>query len=195
MKKGIIAILMIVSICLNKSIKATIIECPLDLAGEYDITESRAIYFDLGYVFTDISHVYMDWQGEINACLAEDIRNPGILFPLSVALSAWFEEDPIIGYAAVEGGYDYPNPTKFDVKSEGHLFWDYTWAGFYDGKGKVSIGYSAPGGSFWLNIVETNPIVLDSVKIVVDGNIVPEPMAIYLLATGMLGLRLRRRNN
>ncbi len=193
-KISIIVLGLILTLCMVGVSSATIIELPLDLMGVYNITEGREVYFDLGYEFTDIYSVYMDWQGEITGCLMADIRNPEISFSSLVALSAWFEEDPIIGYAAVEGGYDYPNPTRFDAKSDGHLFRNYTWEGFYDGKGRVSVGYSAPGGNLWLDIVESGPITLDSIKIVVDGNIVPEPVTVIFLALGALRFKHVRFN-
>lgn len=174
--------------------QATLIECPLDLAGSYDITEGRDEYFDFGYEFTDIYNVYMDWQGSISACYYEDIREPGILYPSAVSLSAWFGENPIIGHASVEGGYDPPppTPTLFDEKSDGHLFRDYTWESFYDGKGRVAIGYSAPGGNLWHRIVETTPITVDSVKIVIEGEVVPEPMTFMFLVFGASVVYLKR---
>jgi hypothetical protein len=54
------------------------VELPLTgSAGFYDIsTPAWTMDFDLGVTFSEISHVYIDWSGEINAGLRQGINDP-----------------------------------------------------------------------------------------------------------------------
>ena len=60
--------------------------------------------FNLGVEFLEISHVYMDWSGEITAGLAIRNDNPDEPFPLDVGIGASLGSNPWPRISSVYGG-------------------------------------------------------------------------------------------
>lgn len=87
------------------SSNADIVQLPLDCAGIYDLnTPAWTLDFDLGVTFTDISHVYIDWSGDITGGLATDPYTPGDPFPIDVEIGAYLGNSPNWRHTTVQGG-------------------------------------------------------------------------------------------
>ncbi|NIP52391.1 MAG: hypothetical protein GWN67_09830 [Phycisphaerae bacterium] len=88
------------------SADAAIVELPLAAEGRYDVNSVHwEMDFDLGITFTEISHVYIDWSGEMMAGLAIDHTTPGPQpFPLDVGLHASLGSNPWPRLTDVYGG-------------------------------------------------------------------------------------------
>ena len=176
------------------NVRATIVELPLDCAGIYKPgNPGWEMDFDLGVEFTDIAHVYIDWEGEITGGKTVKHSNDDPV-PEDVGITAILGDYPSWRVNTVWGGAStYPNPEYFCVRSElleGSMFWTELLEGkvslrvFYDQK-LLFVGY----------YVEAGTVTLNDATLFVDGDVVPEPVTILLLAMGTLSLRLRRRNN
>jgi hypothetical protein len=76
--------------------KADMVQLSLPCAGVCDLnTPYWSADFDLGVSFTDISHVYVDWSGEITGGLAVEYE-PGDPFPIDVGAYASLGPNPYI---------------------------------------------------------------------------------------------------
>lgn len=154
--------------------------------------------FDLGITFSQISHVYIDWSGEIIGGLGQkyDLQSGepvGDPFPLPSGIYAYMGSNPYLRNADMFGGVaTYPNPEFFDQLSEIELLVPSTWSDLLDGTGKIYIGYQET--ILWDNehYIEHGSVTLDKAVLVVDGTVVPEPASISLLALGGIGIRLRK---
>lgn len=143
--------------------------------------------FDMGTSFIEISHVYMDWSGEITAGLATDPTKPGPQpFPLDVGIYASLTYPRITDVWGGEA--TYPKPESFDCLSEIQAM---SWSDLLDGKGIISLGYEELVGPY-LTYVEHGSISLDRVILRVDGVIVPEPTTLLFLMIGMISIRVKR---
>jgi len=192
MKKGIRFILILALILgLSVSAGATIIEYPLDCAGTY--TASGWVSdFNLGVEFTDIAHVYIDWQGEITAARAVNYSNPNDPFPIDVGIHAHIGTVPNWKHTEYWGGEStYPNAQTFDVKSE-FIYGKMLWSELFDGKGEITIYYTSPSLLYGY-VVEHGFVTLNDAKLIVDGTLVPEPVTIILLAIGACGIIRRKK--
>jgi hypothetical protein len=165
------------------------IELPLNCAGFYDVNTSPwTMDFDLGVTFSEISHVYIDWSGEINAGLYQDSVNPEPV-PFNGRLDAYFGNylPPGIAGAAVGGGMStYPGSEQFAMRSEFVLFAP-TWDFLLDGKEIVTIDY--PLLLSWVHVIDYGSAVLNDATLVVEGTIIPEPNTLILLGLGFLSIR------
>jgi hypothetical protein len=173
---------------------AAIVELPLACEGWYDVnTPDWEMNFDLGVTFTDISHVYIDWSGEIMAGLAVDPMRPGPQpFPLDVGISAYLGANPWPRLAAVYGGEaTYPEPEGFVFQSEFGLPGATTWSDLLDGQGTIVIDHAILGGPY-VAYVEFGFVVLNEVTLVVDGTPVPEPGTLFMLGFGAAMMRKKR---
>ena len=171
-------------------VDAAIVELPLGAEGRYDVDSgSWEMDFDLGVTFTEISHVYIEWSGEITAGLATDPWVPGPQpFPCEVGISAYLGRNPGARLAAVYGGEaTYPEPEGFDCQSEFKIWPPTTWSDLLDGQGTISMGYAVLGGPY-LTYVEFGFVDLSSATLVVEGTPVPEPATVIFLSLGVLGL-------
>lgn len=89
--------------CVSPMANADIVELPLDCNRVYSSHLIWTTDFDFGVPFTEISHVYMDWSGEITAGLAIFDTNPDDPFPLEVGIKAYLSS-PIRARTTVWGG-------------------------------------------------------------------------------------------
>jgi hypothetical protein len=170
-------------------VSADIVEFPLDCAGVYDFnTAPWSTDFDLGVSFTEISHVYIDWAGDITAGLA--VQGGSDPFAMVVGIKAYLNP-PIDAATTVWGGEaTYPDPEAFDSQSEFALSYGVqTWSGLLDGQGVAQIYYTEAiilDGMY----VEHGSVDLTSATLVVDGTVVPEPATVLLLAIGAVWVQL-----
>jgi hypothetical protein len=150
--------------------------------------------FDLGVTFSEISHVYIDWSGEITAGRAIYYTDPCNPFPQDVGIGARLYEGPWLHHTTIWGGESgYPAPESFACVSE-LLYGDPGWSPLYDGKANIGIQYKELimlDGRY----IEHGSVVLDSAKLVVDGTVVPEPSTLVLLVLGFTQIIRRRSYN
>jgi len=192
MKKHIGIVTTGVILLLAANLPATIIELPLNCAGTYDTGPGWSVDFDLGDEFTDISHVYIDWSGEITAARAVYYNNPNDSFIVPVGITTHIGNPPNWKHTDFWGGEStYPNAQTFDVKSE-YIYGKMPWSELYDGKGNMKIYYSAPGLMEGY-IIENGLVTLNNAKLIIDGTLVPEPTTIFLLAIGVGGIIMRKK--
>jgi hypothetical protein len=172
--------------------KADTVELPLNCAGTYDVnTPPWTTDFDLGVTFSEISHVYIDWSGEINASLLQDIGEPSPT-PRNGSLIAYIGAYPPLQLAGVwRGAATYPAPEPFDVRSEFWLSEPATWNNLLDGQETITIFY--PVFVSTAHIIDYGSAVLNDATLVVEGTIVPEPASLLLFGTGLLTLLARNK--
>jgi hypothetical protein len=147
------------------------VKFPLAAEGRYDPNSPGwQTDFDLGVRFIEISHVYMDWSGEITAGLAIDPMMPGPQpFPCDVGLIAYLGRNPGARHATVYGGEEtYPDPESFDSRIEFELLGSTTWSDLLDGQGTIKIGYVVLGGPY-LYYVEFGFVDLSRATLVAVG--------------------------
>ena len=177
---------------------ADIVEFPLDCAGQYNFDSPYwSSDFYLGYTFTEISQVYIDWDGEITGGMAvqldpQTLEPLGEPFPMIVEISAYLGSNPYLRSTNVWGGaVTYPDPEPFDCLSEFELYGGSTWSDLLDGTGTIIINY---GEAISINgyYTEHGSIALDSATLIVDGVIVPEPTVLLFISIGVIGLRCKR---
>jgi hypothetical protein len=207
MKARIVKLAAVVSLLAVCAVaKADIVELALDCAGVYDFnTAPWSADFDLGVSFTEISHVYIDWSGDIEIShvyidWSGDITGGLAVqggsdpFAIDVGIIAYLENPPNWRHTDVWGGEaTYPGAESFALLSE---FQDgiMPWSELFDGQARITIDYTEEiilDGRY----VEHGSIVLDSATLVVDGTIVPEPGTFLLLGLGAIFLRQSQRSN
>ena len=193
MKKQIFFLAAAIILFIGNNLPANVtIEFPLDCAGTYNVGQGWSTDFDLGVEFTDISHVYIDWEGEMTASLARFFDNPDNLVPVDSAISAVLGEYPSWRYITIPGGEStYPSPESCNINAE-FLYGSMPLSELYDGKGKIRISYTV----FSLTQViydEYGQVTLNNAKLVIDGIPIPEPTTFILVSIGLLGIRLSRK--
>jgi hypothetical protein len=189
MKNAIIAIIL----AMAGAALGDTVELPLNCAGTYDInTPYRTIDFDLGVTFSEISHVYIDWSGEITAGRAIYYTDPCNPFPLKVGIYAGFY--PPFRHAEAWGGEQtYPSPEPFDSISE---IKPSIWSDLLDGQGNIGIQYEELAwvyGSYGGEYIEHGSVMLDNATLIVEGTVIPEPATFILLALGFTQI-IRRKS-
>lgn len=95
--------------------------------------------FDLGVTFTEISHVYIDWAGEITGGLAIVPWHPSPR-PIDVGVYAGLDYPPLRVITFWEGRATYPAPAPFEDFSEIPPSGS-AWLDLLDGKNEITIGY------------------------------------------------------
>jgi hypothetical protein len=168
---------------------AEIVTLPLNCAGRYDVnTPYWTSDFDLGVTFSEISHVYIDWSGEITGMLAVDYSGepPYIPVPGDGGLSSYIGSYPRRIAEVGGGGVTYPAPDPFNLQSE---FWfsvePGTWDDLFDGKEDITIYRPIPVTIPEIEIIDYGLTVIDNATLVVDGTIIPEPTTFVLLGLGL----------
>jgi hypothetical protein len=156
--------------------------------------------FDLGVTFTEISHVHIDWSGEITAGLARHVDPTthlpiGDPFPLEVGPYAYMSGYPYTRIVSAHGGQtSYPLPEVFNLQSEFVLSGTANWSDLLDGKGILGVGLSG-----YLPVLDQAVIIeygsfsLDSAVLMVDGTVVPEPGTLMLLGFGFTQVLQRKK--
>ena len=91
MKKQILLSAAVILLFGNSLPANVTIELTLDCAGDYSLGDTWSANFNLGVTFSDISHVYIDWEGEITAGRAIYYTKPDEPFPQRVGLFAAIE--------------------------------------------------------------------------------------------------------
>jgi hypothetical protein len=151
--------------------------------------------FDLGVEFSEISHVYINWSGEINAGLSQGIGDPEPI-PFYGQLTAGIGPIPGEGWlrsASVWGGVStYPDPEPFNLSSEFFLYQPgVTWDSFLDGKERITIFIPSMVGD--PPPISQGSVVLNNATLIVDGTIIPEPATFVLLGLGFLPIRRKQK--
>ena len=180
----IIAIITLVVLLSIAGANADIVELPLAAEGEYASSETWTMDFDLGVTFLDISHVYIDWAGEITG---EETMHAGVIDAQFVATLYELNPHDYFGRAYVQGGADmYPDPEPFGLQSP---FNGQDWTMLLDGKASIEIWFGATSHPLDVISLSVPSGALDSATLVVEGNIIPEPATFFLLALGGLLFR------
>jgi len=170
--------------------EATIVELPLDAAGEYGLSDTWTTSFDVGVEFTEIVGVYIRWSGEM---LGYPTMNSGVIDTQFVG--TLYEADPheYFGRAYVQGGADtYPSPEMFDVETG---FTAQDWGELLDGQGSIEIFYSDTTHVLDIGAPSEAVGILNDAALVVEGTIVPEPGTILFFGVGGVLLAARRRRS
>ena len=192
MRKQIIPLSMVILLFFVHVLPATIVEHPLNCAGTYDIdTPVWETNFDLGFEFLEISHVYIDWDGDITGGQAVYYSDPDNPFPIDVGIYASLGSNPNLRRVTLWGGSNnYPNPESFDCVTEFELIGGSTWSDLLDGKGTITIGYTE---LILTNAryIESGNVDLNNTTLVFEGTEIPEPTSIFFLSLGISGLRIR----
>ncbi|MFA6426787.1 MAG: hypothetical protein WCW64_11505 [Phycisphaerae bacterium] len=171
--------------------------CPIEFNNN---SPSWQTNFDLGVTFTQISHVYIDWSGEITGGLAQhyDWQTGELIgpYPLDVGIEAYLGRNPHARLTDVYGGEaTYPSPETFDGLNEFTISGTTTWSDMLDGTGNIWIEYTEFGFLFsGGGYVQHGSVNLDSATLVVDGTLIPEPTSILLLVMGVGIFRTRYLN-
>ena len=192
-RKFVIALGLVLNLSMFGVSRATLVELPLDCAGIYDRDNYWETNFNLGVEFTDISHVYIDCEGEIIGGRAIKYINPNNPFTVDVGIYASLGFNPSLRRITLWGGSEkYPDPEPFDCTIEFELYGGSTWSDLLDGKGTIRVGYTEliiSDGTY----IESGKIDLDNIKLVLEGTEIPEPSSIILLSLGVGCLRIRIR--
>ncbi|MFA6187059.1 MAG: hypothetical protein WC770_07615 [Phycisphaerae bacterium] len=144
--------------------------------------------FDLGVTFTQISHVYIDWSGEITAGL-QTYMGSGVSTPLEEGVGAYIGTSPNHRYTGVlGGGTTYPVPEPFDQLSE-LVSGIMPWSELFDGQGTIRIARRGVGGIPEIIILQRGSTALNSATLIIDGTVAPEPCTFALFGFALPILR------
>jgi hypothetical protein len=175
-----------------------VISLPLNgSAGFYDINTPTWTYnFDLGVTFSQISHVYIDWSGEITGGQEQWMNNP-TLMTIDGTLIAYLGAYPQLRGASVSGGKStFPASDPFDVQTTfSILYGSNTWDNLLDGKENISIDlYSSFKTIPEIKIIDYGRVVLNDATLIVEGTIVPEPTTLMLFGFGFTQILRRKKS-
>jgi len=173
MKAKIIG-LVTVALVIGTGVFGDIVKFPLNCAGTYDInTPAWTSNFDLGVTFSEISHVYIDWSGEMTAGLDEYKGNQRVQkvgFDAEL-LGAY----PNIQIARILGGVStYPEPEEFDEITEFWVWEPGIWDNLLDGNDTIKIDFLSFAGGPGSNVISYGLGVLNDATLVVEGIVIPE---------------------
>jgi hypothetical protein len=168
-----------------------VVELPLDAGGYYDVNTPAWTYdFDLGVSFSEISHAYIDWSGEITGLLEEMYGKTRSVDGGLIAFIGPYPPPPMAGVWA--GASTYPSPESFDVQSE---FGDGgTWNDLLDGKETISIYYPKSETIPEIHVIDWGSATLNDATLVVEGTIIPEPSTLTILGLGFVSI-IRQRHH
>jgi hypothetical protein len=176
---------------------ADVVSLPLNCAGTYDINTPAWTYdFDLGVTFSDISHVYIGWSGEITGGQEQWMSNPNLM-PFDGLLRAAIGSEISTGIAVADvigGENTYPAPEPFDTQSEFYLILPtMNWNYILDGKDVIKIYYPTSPTYPEVHIIDWGSANLNNATLVIEGTIIPEPSTLILLGLGFI--QILRRNS
>lgn len=192
------SIILVAALLITAKANAAIVEYDLNCQGSYWVGKNWTVDFDLGIIFSEISHIYLDWSGSITAVEFEPIFNPIPGFDpycdgyFKARLYDSGSSTALASRSVYRGADTAPNPESFDLQSEFSLN-DYS--PFLDGVGSIKITFNQEYHFLWGSDI---PIIrklsnasgqLNPAKLIVDGIIIPEPATLLLLAFGTLTLR------
>lgn len=164
--------------------------CPTE--WQYD-TPCWQTDFDLGVSFSEISHVYVDWSGELTGSLVETWymgSQTTQQIPMDMGLIAGFDS---MRRTSIYGGKeDYPDSVTFNYQSE-IVLWPSTifpdWTDILDGTGTFSFHSSYVGEihdpEVYLIFLDYGSVTLTSAALVIDGVLVPEPSSLVLFCLAL----------
>ncbi len=189
------ALLLIVALFVTTA-GADVVEYDLNCDGYYWLDRSWSTNFDLGVTFSEISHIYLHWEGSITAAEFEPIFPNPIFEPYYdgrfIAYIRDFGSSTSLASKNVSAGEDTaPNPEPFDLQS---LFSISDYSPLLDGTGSIKINFQQTYPLEWyfeppiVALVSNASGQLDSAKLVFEGVIVPEPITILLFGLGSFAL-------
>jgi hypothetical protein len=195
------SIILLAALLIAAKANADIVEYELNCEGSYTVSQNWTADFDLGIIFSEISHIYLDWSGSITAVEFEPIYHPMPIFQPYYdgyfrAELYEFNSTSSLAHGSVSGGQETaPSPESFDFKSEFYLN---NYSPFLDGVGSIKIEFRRTHPLLWyidppiIRIVSDASGQLDPAKLIFDGTIIPEPATLLFLAFGALTLRKKR---
>ena len=193
--KTIIISLIGILVLIASPVQADLVELDLLALGcptvhDFD-TPQWSYDFDLGVEFSSIDHVYMDWSGEISASMVDHIGNPDP-YPSVTGIESAIGSYPSYKYLYRWGGIiSYPDPETFDEMTE-IVEGSMPLSDLYDGSGIITISYTLPilPGTHWY--VEYGSVSINKTKLIIDGNVIPEPASFLIMVLGGLMLRINK---
>ena len=148
--------------------------------------------FNLGVTFSQISNIYMDWSGEITGGQFYNPWDNPPIFPIDIGIRADLGQYPNWRYAEIWAGEStYPEPETFDQLSG--FVRNSPLPDLFNGQGVIGLEYDVLGyaeGSY----IEYGVVNLTRAKLVIEGTIIPEPLTITFLITGIILLRKNKKS-
>ncbi|MHC4149133.1 MAG: PEP-CTERM sorting domain-containing protein [Planctomycetota bacterium] len=194
------AIILLIAVLIVTKANADIVEYDLNCDRSYTPGSTWTADFDLGVIFSDISHIYLDWSGSITANEFEPIV-PGMIIDqywygrFKVQLRDFGSTGALAQKTITGGPGTAPDPEPFDLHSEFNMG---NYSAFLDGLGSIKITFDQKYPLLWYSDI---PIIrkvsnasgqLDPATLIVDGTVVPEPATLILLTLGTLFLRQKK---
>lgn len=139
------SIILLAALLIATKANATIVEYNLSCEGSYTHGSNWTTNFDLGIIFSEISHIYLDWSGSIRASEFEPIYHPIPGFDpyrdgyFKARLYEFNSTTPLAERSVYGGADTAPNPEPFDLHSEFSMS-DYS--AFLDGVGSIQIKFA-----------------------------------------------------
>jgi len=200
-KKDTILKISFIFLSIPASADGTILEIPLNCAGEYnDYGDTWKTDIDIGVEFIEIDTAYINWSGQITAELVVPCGSPlgTPTIPLDgVFIASLYESNPYDYFArayAQVGSITSPEPELFDMQSVfNYEIGPVDWSFLYDGKTKLELFLTGIYRPDYLCTVDAPYGEIFSATFVIEGTI-PEPLSITYLIFGTFGIGIIRRH-
>jgi len=148
--------------------------------------------FDIGVTFAEITNVYINWSGEIEAELVGPCGPTGSC-PLDALFVAWlYESNPqdYFGHTSIQTGEaTWPQAEVFDIQS---AFTNEGWSMLLDGNSSIEIHLAGIYRPLYLHTIAYPSGRLNSASLLFEGTVVPEPTVLLFLVIGIVGIRLNK---